>query len=97
MTRLASPGFLIQHIKKFAASFVQEYEGRTWATRKRPWVERLATAWLVLRILDKTPKFIATLWRTVTGQLPPAARGLLLLAVCSSAGIEVEPAGGDFR
>lgn len=36
----------------------EDYQGRTWATRKRPWVDRLATAWLVQRFVDKAPKFI---------------------------------------
>lgn len=34
-----------------------DYQGRTWATRKRPWVDRLATAWLIQRFVDKTPTF----------------------------------------
>lgn len=36
---------------------VAEYQGRTWATRKRPWVDRLATAWLVQRFVDRNPTF----------------------------------------
>ena len=35
-----------------------DYQGRTWATRKRPWVDRLATAWLVQRFIDQQPTFI---------------------------------------
>lgn len=34
-----------------------EYQGRTWATRKRPWVDRLGTAWLIQRFIDKRPRF----------------------------------------
>ena len=37
---------------------VAEFQGRTWATRKRPWVDRLATAWLIHRFVDKQPTFI---------------------------------------
>jgi len=37
---------------------IKDYQGRTWATRKRPWVDRLATAWLVSRFIDKSPNFI---------------------------------------
>jgi hypothetical protein len=29
-----------------------EYTGRRWATRKRPWVDRLASAWLIKRHID---------------------------------------------
>src|SRR4051812_21425873 len=28
------------------------YRGRTWATRKRPWADRLASAWLIRRFID---------------------------------------------
>jgi hypothetical protein len=31
---------------------VKAYQGRTWATRERPWVDRLACAWLVRRHID---------------------------------------------
>ncbi len=31
---------------------VAEYRGRTWATRKRPWADRLASAWLIRRFID---------------------------------------------
>jgi len=34
-----------------------DYQGRTWATRKRPWVDRLGTAWLIQRFIDKRPRF----------------------------------------
>lgn len=31
---------------------VAAYQGRTWATRCRPWVDRLACAWLIRRFID---------------------------------------------
>ncbi len=31
---------------------ISEYQGRTWATRSRPWVDRLASAWLIRRFID---------------------------------------------
>ena len=34
------------------------YQGRRWVTRKNPHIDRLATAWLVLRFIDKLPKFL---------------------------------------
>lgn len=37
---------------------VKDFQGRTWATRKRPWVDRLATAWLVKRFVDRKPAFV---------------------------------------
>lgn len=34
------------------------YQGRRWVTRKRPHIDRLATAWLVARFIDKRPRFL---------------------------------------
>ena len=34
------------------------YVGRNWATRKRPWVDRLASAWLIRRFIDSSAHFI---------------------------------------
>jgi hypothetical protein len=48
------------------------YQGRTWATRQRPWVDRLATAWLVQRFVDRAPRF---LWLPDARQCPKAALG----------------------
>jgi hypothetical protein len=31
---------------------VKDYQGRVWATRKRPWIDRLASAWLIRRFVD---------------------------------------------
>jgi hypothetical protein len=36
----------------------ESFQRRTWATRKRPWVDRLATAWLVQRFVDAEPRFL---------------------------------------
>jgi hypothetical protein len=35
-----------------------KYRGRAWATRKAPWVDRLASAWLIRRFIDKDAKFV---------------------------------------
>jgi hypothetical protein len=35
-----------------------KYRGRSWATRKTPWVDRLASAWLIKRFIDKSARFI---------------------------------------
>lgn len=32
---------------------VADYQGRVWATRARPWVDRLASAWLIERWIDQ--------------------------------------------
>ena len=35
-----------------------DYSGRRWATRKRPWVDRLASAWLIKRHIDPRASFV---------------------------------------
>ena len=35
-----------------------DFSGRTWATRKHLWVDRMASAWLIQRFIDKTAKFL---------------------------------------
>jgi len=34
-----------------------KYRNRLWATRKRPWVDRLASAWLIRRFIDRKARF----------------------------------------
>jgi len=34
-----------------------DFHNRTWATRKRPWVDRIASAWLIRRFIDPGAKF----------------------------------------
>jgi hypothetical protein len=34
-----------------------EYRGRVWATRKDLWIDRLASAWLIKRFIDKDARF----------------------------------------
>lgn len=36
----------------------KNYRGRTWATRARPWVDRLASAWLIKRFIDPNARII---------------------------------------
>lgn len=33
------------------------YQGRIWATRKNPWIDRLASAWLIKRFIDRKARF----------------------------------------
>jgi hypothetical protein len=51
---------------------IGDFQGKTWATRARPWVDRLATAWLVQRFVDKAPAF---LWLADGKQCPKTALG----------------------
>jgi hypothetical protein len=34
-----------------------DYQGRLWATRRRPWVDRVASAWLIRRFIDPSARF----------------------------------------
>jgi hypothetical protein len=35
-----------------------DYQGRTWATRERLWIDRVASAWLIRRFIDPTARFV---------------------------------------
>jgi hypothetical protein len=35
----------------------ERYRGRTWATRRRLWVDRVASAWLIRRFIDPDARF----------------------------------------
>jgi len=49
-----------------------DYQGRTWATRQRPWVDRLASAWLIRRFIDPQARI---LWLASPGDCPANALG----------------------
>ena len=49
-----------------------DYQGRTWATRQRPWVDRLASAWLIHRFIDPQAKL---LWLASPEDCPTDALG----------------------
>jgi hypothetical protein len=49
-----------------------KYQGRIWATRARPWADRLASAWLIKRFIDPKAKF---LWLKSPKDCPKRAVG----------------------
>jgi hypothetical protein len=49
-----------------------DYQGRTWATRRRPWVDRLASAWLIRRFIDPAARL---LWLETPADCPADALG----------------------
>jgi len=49
-----------------------QYRGRTWATRRRLWVDRVASAWLIRRFIDPDAKF---LWLAKPSDCPKKALG----------------------
>jgi hypothetical protein len=50
----------------------RRFVGKRWATRARPWVDRLACAWFVRRFIDAQAAFI---WLTDTAAVPRGAIG----------------------
>lgn len=36
----------------------ENYQNKTWAIRKRPWIDRLSSAWLIKTFIDTSPAFI---------------------------------------
>ena len=50
----------------------QAFQGKTWATRKRPWVDRLATGWLIQRFVDSSARFV---WLADPCKCPKGALG----------------------
>lgn len=49
-----------------------DFSGRTWATRRHLWVDRLASAWLIRRFIDTAAQF---LWLATPADCPPDALG----------------------
>jgi hypothetical protein len=47
-----------------------DYRGRVWATRTRPWIDRLASAWLIRRFIDADARI---LWLTSAADCPADA------------------------
>ena len=50
----------------------RKFQGKRWGTRARPWVDRLACAWLVARFIDKTASFV---WLADASKVPKAVLG----------------------
>ena len=63
------PSAMVRAIPRRVAA---DYRGRTWATRRRPWVDRLACAWLIRRHIDPQARF---LWLGDPARCPPDALG----------------------
>jgi hypothetical protein len=51
---------------------MEDHRGRQWATRQRPWVDRLASAWLIRRFIDPDATI---LWLEKPGDCPGQALG----------------------
>jgi regulator of sigma D len=51
---------------------IRKFQGKRWATRARPWVDRLACAWLIRRFIDPQARFV---WLADPAQAPRGALG----------------------
>ena len=51
---------------------IADYKRRVWATRRRPWVDRLACAWLIRRFIDRKARII---WLAKPKDCPAKAIG----------------------
>lgn len=78
------------------------FRGRRWATRERPWVDRLACAWLIHRFIDREARFV---WLKDPARAPRGAVGfdydgahfthvgarVSFEVMCASFGLENDP------
>ena len=71
-SRLLSPDEPSAAERAVARLDAKDYQGRVWATRARPWVDRLACAWLIRRFIDPQARF---LWLKSPADCPKKALG----------------------
>lgn len=72
LQRLLSPDEPHAVVRAIEPRRAADYRGRTWATRRRPWVDRLASAWLVRRFIDRRAQFV---WLSSPARCPRGAVG----------------------
>jgi hypothetical protein len=46
-----------KHTVTIAPARIEDYQHKTWATRKRPFVDRFASAWLIKKFIDENASF----------------------------------------
>jgi hypothetical protein len=71
-TEILSPGEPQGQRGPIARLDRRQYRRRLWATRKAPWVDRLACAWLIKRHVDPAASFV---WLDSPADLPKGAVG----------------------
>lgn len=69
---ILSPGEPQPQERRIAQLQRRDYQGRTWATRRRLWVDRVASAWLIQRFIDPEAAF---LWLDSPADCPADALG----------------------
>jgi hypothetical protein len=70
-----SPGEPHARAGRIARAKPGQYRNRRWATRARPWVDRLACAWLIRRFIDPQAKFVWLDGATKSPKTPHGAIG----------------------
>lgn len=69
-----SPGEPRMRAGRLERSDPRKFRGRRWATRARPWVDRLACAWLIRRFVDPRAQFV---WLDASTKSPKTPRGAI--------------------
>jgi len=72
LTRHYSPDEPLPRRGAIARLARKDHQGRRWATRRRPWVDRVACAWLIRRFIDKDATFV---WLADIRRCPKDALG----------------------
>lgn len=67
-----SPGEPTPRQAEIARLDIAAYQNRVWATRARLWVDRMASAWLIRRFIDREARF---LWLATPADCPAEALG----------------------
>jgi hypothetical protein len=70
--QLRSPGEPSTEDRRLERRAIKDYQGRAWATRAHPWIDRLASAWLIKRFIDPKARF---LWLKDPKKCPKHALG----------------------
>ncbi len=68
-TAMGEPSNVAGQIRRLAST---DFQGKTWATRKHLWVDRMASAWLIRRFIDRKATF---LWLDDTKRCPKKVLG----------------------
>jgi hypothetical protein len=72
INRFISPGEPHAVSGELTQLMPEDFHNRIWATRRRPWIDRLASAWLIRRFIDPDAQF---LWLEDGNDCPAAAVG----------------------
>jgi hypothetical protein len=47
-----------RHFRQLETLDTKQYQGKTWLTRPRPEIDRVGSAWLIWKFIDRKPKFV---------------------------------------